>query len=149
MADSWEPLGLSRSGSSEPKANILLVGDNPANLLSLRPLLDDLGQNVVEAHSGDEAIQRVRADDYAVVLLDVLMPGLSGFETARAMEGHKVACRLRQRPGLEDVVLAALTGWGQQEDRRRSAEAGFNHHLVKPPEPKALESVLASLPKKT
>ena len=149
MADSSEPLGISRSGSSEPKVNILLVDDNPANLLSLRAILDDLGQNIVEARSGDEAIQRVQANDYAIVLLDVLMPGLSGFETVRAMEGDKVACRLRQRPGQEDVILAAVTGWGQQEYRRRSAEAGFNRHLVKPPEPKALESVLASLPKKT
>jgi PAS domain S-box-containing protein len=89
MADSSEPLGLSRSGSSEPKANILLVDDNPANLLSLRAILDDLGQNIVEARSGDEAIQRVQADDYAVILLNVLMPGLSGLETARTIRSHE------------------------------------------------------------
>ncbi len=71
-----------------------------------------------------------------VVFLDIGMPGMDGYEVAR---------RLRQQPGLENVVLAALTGWGQQEDRRRTAEAGFNHHLVKPPEPKAVESVLAGL----
>ena len=64
------------------------------------------------------------------------MPGMDGYEVAR---------RLRQQPGLEKVVLVALTGWGQQEDRRRSAEAGFDHHLVKPPEPKALESLLADV----
>ena len=64
------------------------------------------------------------------------MPGMDGYEVAR---------RVRQTPGLERTILAALTGWGQQEDRRRTAEAGFNHHLVKPPEPKALESVLAEL----
>jgi CheY-like chemotaxis protein len=61
------------------------------------------------------------------------------------MDGYEVARRLRQAPGLENVVLAALTGWGQHEDRRRTAEAGFNHHLVKPPEPEAVETVLASL----
>jgi CheY-like chemotaxis protein len=49
---------------------------------------------------------------------------------------------LRQTPGLEKTVLAALTGWGQQEDRRRTAEAGFDHHLVKPPEPEVLEKLL-------
>ena len=61
-----------------------------------------------------------------MVFLDIGMPGMDGYEVAR---------RMRQQPGLEKVVLAALTGWGQQEDRRRTAEAGFDHHLVKPPEP--------------
>ena len=71
-----------------------------------------------------------------MVFLDIGMPGMDGYEVAR---------RMRQQPGLEKVVLAALTGWGQQEDRRRTAEAGFDHHLVKPPEPKAVEGVLAEL----
>ena len=70
------------------------------------------------------------------MFLDIGMPGMDGYEVAR---------RLRQKPGLEKVVLAALTGWGQQEDRRRTAEAGFDHHLVKPPEPKVLERLLADL----
>jgi CheY-like chemotaxis protein len=64
------------------------------------------------------------------------MPGMDGYEVAR---------RLRQHPALKDVVLAALTGWGQQEDRRRSAEAGFDHHLVKPPELELVESLLCNL----
>ena len=63
------------------------------------------------------------------------------------MDGYEVARWLRQQPGLEKVELAALTGWGQQEDRRRTAEAGFDHHLVKPPEPKVVESVLTGLRK--
>jgi CheY-like chemotaxis protein len=61
------------------------------------------------------------------------------------MDGYEVARRLRQQPGLDRVVLAALTGWGQQEDRRRSAEAGFDHHLVKPPDLKALETLVAGV----
>ena len=61
------------------------------------------------------------------------------------MDGYEVAQRVRSTPGLERTVLAALTGWGQEEDRRRTAEAGFNHHLVKPLEPKALEKVLSDL----
>jgi CheY-like chemotaxis protein len=61
------------------------------------------------------------------------------------MDGYEVARRLRQHPVLKDVVLAALTGWGQEEDRRRSAEAGFDHHLVKPPEPRVVEGLLGDL----
>ena len=72
---------------SGARASILLVDDNPANLLSLRAILEDLGQNLVEARSGEEALQRVQSDEFAVVLLDVLMPGISGFETAKAIRG--------------------------------------------------------------
>jgi CheY-like chemotaxis protein len=61
------------------------------------------------------------------------------------MDGYEVARRIRQQPGREKVVLAALTGWGQQVDRRRTAEAGFDYHLVKPPEPKEVDNVLAQL----
>ena len=69
-----------------------------------------------------------------MVFLDIGMPGMDGYEVAR---------RLRQQPGPEQPVLVAVTGWGQQEDRRRTAEAGFDHHLVKPVEPKALDDLLA------
>ena len=88
MAVLSEPLGLSRHLPSEPKASILLVDDNPANLLALRAILEELGQNLVEAHSGEEALQRVQSDEFAVVLLDVLMPGISGFETAKLIRGQ-------------------------------------------------------------
>ena len=88
MGEFSYPLGLTRGVASEPKASILLVDDNPANLLALRAILEDLGKNLVEARSGEEAVQRVRADDFAVVLLDVLMPGIGGFETARLIRGE-------------------------------------------------------------
>jgi CheY-like chemotaxis protein len=71
-----------------------------------------------------------------VVFLDIGMPEMDGYEVAR---------RLRRQPGGEGMVLVALTGWGQEEDRRRSQEAGFDRHLVKPVEPKALEHFLADL----
>ncbi len=74
---------------SSLKASILLVDDDPANLLSLRSLLEVLGQNLVEVHSGEEAIERVKTTEFAVILLDVLMPGISGFETAKAIRGHE------------------------------------------------------------
>ena len=70
------------------------------------------------------------------VFLDIGMPGMDGYEVAR---------RMREQPALKSVVLAALTGWGQEEDRRRTAEAGFDHHYVKPPEPQAVGILLAGL----
>src|SRR3954451_19220794 len=89
MAELPNPRALSRMRPSEPKASILLVDDSPANLLSLRALLEELGQNLVEAQSGEEALRRVRADEFAVVLLDVLMPGIGGFETARLIRADE------------------------------------------------------------
>jgi PAS domain S-box-containing protein len=98
MADLSEHLGGPPSGSSESKSSILLVDDSPANLLSLRAILDDLGQHLVEARSGEEALEWLKADDYAVVLLDVLMPGLSGFETAKAI-------RSQERSGHTPIIF--------------------------------------------
>ncbi len=71
-----------------------------------------------------------------VALLDIEMPKMNGYEAAR---------HIRQQPWGKCTVLIALTGWGQPEDRRRTAEAGFDHHLVKPVEPKALENLLDGL----
>jgi CheY-like chemotaxis protein len=64
------------------------------------------------------------------------MPGMNGYETARAM---------RRTPGLEGVMLVALTGWGTESDRLRSSDAGFDHHLTKPAQPGALQDLLANL----
>src|SRR5476651_2245594 len=88
MAELPKSLVGTRNQPSEPKANILLVDDNAANLLSLRAILDELGHNLVEAHSGEEALERVLSDEFAVVLLDVHMPGISGFETAKLIRGR-------------------------------------------------------------
>ena len=115
---------------------LLVVDDNQDAADSLAMLLRLQGHEVRVAYSGMAALEMTKTYTPDVVFLDIGMPGMDGYEVAR---------RLRQQPGLEKVVLAALTGWGQQEDRRRTAEAGFDHHLVKPPEPKALEDVLAEL----
>ena len=115
---------------------LLVVDDNKDAAISLAMLLRLQGHEVQLAHSGVSALELAPSFSPDVVFLDIGMPGMDGYEVAR---------RLRTQPGLENVVLAALTGWGQQEDRRRTAEAGFNHHLVKPPEPKAIENVLAQL----
>ena len=88
------------------------------------------------AHDGVTAL--VVVDDFlpALIFLDIGMPGMDGYEVAR---------RLRTMPALQSTVLVALIGWGQAEDRRRSADAGFDHHLVKPPELKAVEELLSKL----
>ncbi len=120
MADLSEPLGLSRSEPSEPKASILLVDDNPANLLSLRAILEDLGQNLVEARSGEEALQRVQTDEFAVVLLDVLMPGIGGFETARAIRADE---RSRHTPII--FLTASDIDRSQTEEAYRARRSGL------------------------
>ena len=113
-----------------------MVDDNKDAAVSLAMLLRLQGHEVRVAHDGSSAVDVAISYRPEMVFLDIGMPGMDGYEVAR---------RLRQTSGLEKIILAALTGWGQQEDRRRSAEAGFDHHLIKPPDPKALESVLAEL----
>jgi CheY-like chemotaxis protein len=71
------------------------------------------------------------------LLLDIGLPGMSGYEVAR---------HLRELPGLGEVILVGLTGWGQEDDRRKTREAGFDHHLVKPVGFKELQPLLAGLP---
>jgi PAS domain S-box-containing protein len=119
-----------------PGHRVLVVDDNRDAADSLALLLRLQGHEVRVAHDGPSALELAGSFRPALVFLDLGMPGMDGYEVAR---------RLRKRPGLEKVVLAALTGWGQQEDRHRTAEAGFDRHLVKPPEPKELENLLASL----
>src|SRR5262249_7348057 len=115
---------------------LLVVDDNHDAAISLSMLLRLQGHEVHVAHDGPTALEMATTLRPDVIFLDLGMPGMDGYEVAR---------RLRQHRGLEHVVLAALTGWGQQEDRRRTAEAGFNHHLVKPPEANVLSGLLAEL----
>ena len=115
---------------------LLVVDDNQDAAISLAMLLRLQGHEVRVAHSGVAALEMTKSYLPDAVFLDIGMPGMDGYEVAR---------RLRQQPGMENVVLGALTGWGQQEDRRRTAEAGFDHHLVKPPEPNAVEGLLTEL----
>jgi CheY-like chemotaxis protein len=88
------------------------------------------------AHDGPTALAMAESYSPSVILLDIGMPGMDGYEVAR---------RLRALPGLKRVVLAALTGWGQQEDRRRTTEAGFDHHFVKPLDANLLGTLLHTL----
>ena len=119
---------------------LLVVDDNEDAAMALATLLRLQGHEVRVAHNGVSALEAVRAFRPALILLDIGMPGMDGYEVAR---------RIRKMPGQQDILLAALTGWGQQEDRRRTAEAGFDRHLVKPLQPEMLEGLLADLVKKS
>jgi CheY-like chemotaxis protein/two-component sensor histidine kinase len=113
---------------------ILVVDDNRDAADTLAMLLETLGATVEVAHGGQMALDvfdRFRPD---TVLLDIGMPEIDGYEVAR---------RIRLLPGREDVMLVALTGWGQDQDYRQSRTAGFDHHLVKPPDIDELRDVLA------
>ena len=116
-----------------PSRRILIVDDSRDGGESLATLLRVLGAEVALAHSGRQALECV--DDFKpdVVLLDIGMPGMDGYEVAR---------RIRANPANRHISLIALTGWGQDEDRRRSVAAGFNHHLVKPADIEQLRQLL-------
>jgi PAS domain S-box-containing protein len=118
---------------------VLIVDDSEDGAESLAMLLELTGHEVYKAHDGVEAIEaaeRLRPD---AVLLDIGLPRLNGYEACR---------RIRQQPWGKDLMMVALTGWGQEEDRNRSREAGFDAHLVKPVDHEALTQLLASLPPK-
>jgi two-component system CheB/CheR fusion protein len=111
-----------------------VVDDNVDAAFSLAKVLSRMyDQEVRVAHDGPSALDAAEQFRPEVVILDIEMP---------VMNGHEVARRLRGRPEMEGVVLVALTGWGQEEDRRRSKEAGFDDHLAKPVESDALLGLL-------
>src|SRR5437899_5456477 len=89
MPENAQLLKCPQETPSEKKVNVLLVDDQPANLLSLEAILQEPGLNLVKAQSGEEALRRLLADDFAVVLLDVQMHGLDGFETAKLIRGRE------------------------------------------------------------
>jgi DNA-binding response OmpR family regulator len=120
--------------SDKAPRRILVVDDNRDSAVSLALLLDLGGHEAQTAHDSLEAVtaaERFRPD---VVLLDIKLPKLNGFEVARM---------IRQQAWSKEVVLVALTGLGNEDDKQRSHDAGSNHHLVKPMDPAALENLIA------
>lgn len=104
---------------------ILVLDDNRDAADTLAMMLELLGHEVHKLYDPHEALEKVESFDPDLVFLDIGMPNLSGYELAQ---------RLRAMPRGNERVLVAVTGWGQPDDRRRTAEAGFDHHLVKPPD---------------
>ena len=132
-----QPAGPAITESTTVTARrILVVDDNIDSAESLTALLDLGGHATRSAYDGQEAVEAAMNFQPDVVLLDIGLPELNGYDVAR---------KIREQPWGQRVVLVALTGWGQEEDRRRSKEAGFNHHLTKPVDPLALKKLLAGL----
>ncbi len=129
--------------TTEPAATslqVLVVDDNMDAAQSLAMLLKGSGHQVRMAHTGPAALQA--ALDYRpnVVLLDIGLPGMDGYEVAK---------RIRQQPALQNVVLVAISGYGQDTDRQRSQEAGFHAHLVKPADFGKVQQILATVSART
>jgi PAS domain S-box-containing protein len=131
-----EPSGPAPHGNRRTAAGcrILVVDDNRDATATLARQLQHLGHDVETAHDGSEALETAAAFQPRVMLVDLGMPGISGYEVAR---------QIRERSDLAATRLVALTGWGQPGDRARTREAGFYHHLVKPVELDLLESLIA------
>jgi CheY-like chemotaxis protein len=123
-------------GLNSSQCRVLVVDDNRDAANTLATLLQAMGNEIHTAYDGLEAIEAAAKFQPEVVLLDLRMPKLNGYDAA---------CRIRAHAWGQHMVLIALTGWGQEEDRRRAQEAGFDHHLVKPVEPAALLKLLAEI----
>lgn len=108
---------------ARPSSRVLVVDDNVDNARGLSKLLRLLGHDVKTAHDGKAAVEVAKAHQPDVVLLDIGLPGIDGYEVAK---------QLRKEERCKDALIVAVSGYGQPEDLRRSTEAGFDHHLVKP-----------------
>jgi PAS domain S-box-containing protein len=138
VADPSQP--LLEPAPTEPTAGaarrVLVVDDNRDEVESLAMLLQLGGHETHIAHDGLEAVEAAKALQPDVILLDIGLPGLNGYEAAR---------RIREQQKDKRIVLVALTGWGKDDDRRRSKQAGFDAHLVKPVDPTTLGKLLDEL----
>jgi PAS domain S-box-containing protein len=129
------------SAAREPlrssKGRILIADDNPDSAESLSLMLELTGYETWVAHDGLEAVQTAMTHHPDAALLDIGMPKVNGYEAAR---------RIREQPWGKRMLLIAITGWGQEDDKKRALEAGFDHHVTKPVHLPDLERLLASQP---
>ncbi len=133
------PISARRPGDAKQRASsraaLLLVDDRPENLLALEAVLEPLGQRMVRANSGEEALRHLLVDDIAVIVLDVQMPGIDGFETAE---------RIKQRDRTRDIPIIFLTAISQGLDHRlRGYGTGAVDYIFKPVEPEVLRAKVA------
>jgi CheY-like chemotaxis protein len=137
MDRATQEVSIATSGQHAAGLRILVVEDDPDSALSAATLLRLYGHQVQVARCGTEALDLARKGETDVVLLDIAMPGMSGYDLAR---------QLRRNNG-HVPLLVAVTGCGQAEDRQRSQEAGIDLHLLKPVEPDELEAILRKFQK--
>jgi CheY-like chemotaxis protein len=120
-----------------PALRILVVDDNRDGADTMAMLLDGMGFVTRTAYDGEEALAAVAPFRPHVILLDIGLPRVNGYDVCR---------QVRRMPGGGAILMIAQTGWGQAEDRKRTHEAGFDHHLVKPMDPAVLIALLKALP---
>jgi CheY-like chemotaxis protein len=135
-APALQPTPLASSAVAAPGHRILVVDDNVDGAETLAMLLSLSGYETRTAFDGPSALSAAAEFQPHVVFLDIGLPGMNGYEVAQ---------RLRAGAGMQAARLIALTGWGTEEDQRKSREAGFDAHLTKPVEPAAVDKVLAQL----
>lgn len=131
-----EEKGTHRTSEAPMRRRILVADDNHDSAESMAMILKLSGHTVVTAHDGLEAVELAKTFDPDITFLDLGMPKLDGYEAARL---------IRQQSSSQNLVLVALTGWSQEEDKRRCKEAGFNAHILKPVDFVALEKFVAEL----
>jgi PAS domain S-box-containing protein len=122
--------------SSSRRLKVLVVDDNVDAAAMLSMLLEASGHHVVAEHGARQALERASLESFDVCVLDIGLP---------EMDGHALAQRLRAQPATANAVLIAVTGYGQENDRKKALAAGFNHHLTKPVDVKKLASILADI----
>ena len=134
VADSALSAGSSPPGTGAGRTlRVLVADDNRDAADSLAAILNMSGNEVLVAHSGEEALRLARIERPQAIILDIGMPGMNGYEVAR---------RIRVEAWGERTLLIAVTGWGQAEDKQRSRDAGFDHHLTKPIDVAEVEKIL-------
>ena len=121
---------------AETPLKVLVVDDNRDAAILMGRLLRTLGNDVQVVHDGFAALETAEAFRPEAVLLDIGLPEMDGYETARM---------LREIPSCKDVTIIAVTGWGQEEDREKGKQAGFNYHVVKPADSSTLMQLLGTV----
>jgi len=134
IKDSAEPQAVPTKAATDKR--VVIVDDNKMQAQTLAMLLETMGFQVRTAHDGARALDVIAAFVPQVALIDIGLPGMSGYD---------LAGRLRELPQLNGVILIAQTGWGREEDREQSIRVGFQHHLTKPIDHRLLEKILRGI----
>ncbi len=140
VCESAEPLRASTSDAAcrltTSSRRVMVVDDNVGAARTLSIVVQMLGNQVCTAYNGQDALDKAQEFQPEIVIMDIGMPVMDGYAAARAM---------REKPGGKSIFLVALTGWGQEDDKQRTKDAGFDRHLTKPVEPSVIRKMLSEL----